>query len=88
MQVASEALTQLQLGNFEIKLNHRQLLDAMMALAGVPASKTRAICSAIDKLDKEPWAAVRAEMVEQKGLAPAVSPVALLCWSMQAFKAA
>ena len=72
MQVASEALEQLQLGNFEIKLNHRQLLDAMMTLAGVPASKTRAICSAIDKLDKEPWSAVRAEMVEQKGLSPAV----------------
>jgi histidyl-tRNA synthetase len=25
-------------------------------------------CSAIDKLDKEPWDAVRAEMVEDKGL--------------------
>lgn len=25
-------------------------------------------CSAIDKLDKEPWEAVRAEMVDQKGL--------------------
>ena len=67
MQVASEALTQLQLGDFEIKLNHRQLLDAMMALAGVPPSKTRAICSAIDKLDKQPWAAVRAEMVGAEG---------------------
>lgn len=27
-------------------------------------------CSAIDKLDKEPWEEVRREMVEQKGLAP------------------
>lgn len=26
------------------------------------------MCSAIDKLDKEPWEAVRAEMVDQKGL--------------------
>ena len=26
------------------------------------------VCSAIDKLDKEPWEAVRAEMVDQKGL--------------------
>jgi hypothetical protein len=25
-------------------------------------------CSAIDKLDKEPWDVVRAEMVEEKGL--------------------
>ncbi|KAK9866947.1 hypothetical protein WJX84_002501 [Apatococcus fuscideae] len=73
LKVASDALTKLGLGEFEIKLNHRQLLDAMMALAGVPASKTRAICSAIDKLDKEPWSAVRAEMVDQKGLAPAAA---------------
>jgi hypothetical protein len=26
------------------------------------------VCSAIDKLDKEPWDVVRAEMVEEKGL--------------------
>jgi hypothetical protein len=34
----------------------------------VPPQKFRAICSAIDKLDKEPWEAVRSEMVEDKGL--------------------
>lgn len=33
----------------------------------------RPICSAIDKLDKEPWEAVRAEMVDEKGLPPAVA---------------
>lgn len=27
-------------------------------------------CSAIDKLDKEPWEEVRREMVDQKGLDP------------------
>ena len=26
------------------------------------------VCSAIDKLDKEPWEEVRREMVDQKGL--------------------
>ncbi len=36
--------------------------------SGVPPQKFRAICSAIDKLDKEPWEAVRCEMVEDKGL--------------------
>jgi len=41
-----------------------------MRVCGVPAAKFRPICSAIDKLDKEPWAAVRAEMVDQKGLSP------------------
>jgi hypothetical protein len=27
-----------------------------LCVAGVPAAKFRTICSAIDKLDKEPWA--------------------------------
>lgn len=34
----------------------------------MPPQKFRAICSAIDKLDKEPWEAVRSEMVDEKGL--------------------
>jgi histidyl-tRNA synthetase len=82
--VLVEILTDLGIGNFEIKLNHRRLLDSMMRLCGVPAAKFRAICSAIDKLDKEPWSAVREEMVSQKGLLPEVrsrpapSPSALL----------
>ena len=41
--------------------------------AGVPPQKFRAICSAIDKLDKEPWEVVRAEMVVEKGLAGEVA---------------
>lgn len=53
--------------NFEVKLNHRSLLDAIMAVCDVPPEKFRTICSAIDKLDKEPWAVVREEMLE-KGL--------------------
>lgn len=63
-----EILTDLELGPFEVKLNHRRLLDAMLDIAGVPPQKFRPICSAIDKLDKEPWEAVRQEMVEDKGL--------------------
>ncbi|OTA61426.1 putative histidyl-tRNA synthetase [Hypoxylon sp. EC38] len=51
-----------------IKLNHRRILDGLFAVAGVPAEKTRPISSAVDKLDKEPWDAVKKEMVEQKGL--------------------
>jgi histidyl-tRNA synthetase len=73
IKVLVEILTDLQLGQFTVKLNHRGLLDAVMALAGVPPQKFRPICSAIDKLDKEPWAAVRAEMVDDKGLPPAAA---------------
>ena len=68
-------MSELDIGAFRIKLNHRRILDAMMRVCGVPPPKFRAICSAIDKLDKEPWAAVRAEMVDQKGLAPEVRPM-------------
>lgn len=66
--VACEILDTLPIGNFAIKLNHRKLLDAILDLSGVPADKFRTICSAVDKLDKEPWSEVRREMVEDKGL--------------------
>lgn len=68
LKVLVDILSDLALGDFEIKLNHRGLLDTMMDIAGVPTSKFRPICSAIDKLDKEPWEEVRREMVEDKGL--------------------
>ena len=71
--VASEILASLPIGDFGIKLNHRRLLDAILDLSGVPADKFRTICSAVDKLDKEPWSEVRREMVEDKGLTPEVA---------------
>lgn len=72
-QVLTEILDDLELGEYEVKLNHRRLLDAMLDIAGVPADKYRPICSAIDKLDKEPWEVVRREMVEDKGLDPSAA---------------
>ena len=71
-QVVSELLEELALGAFTVKVNHRRLLDGMMSLCGVPKEKFRPICSAIDKLDKEDWATVRAEMIDVKGLSPEV----------------
>ena len=71
--VACEILRDLPVGSFRVKLNHRVLLDAIFEIAGVPANKFRPICSAVDKLDKEPWEEVRREMVEDKGLSLAVA---------------
>ncbi|EJK56825.1 hypothetical protein THAOC_23204, partial [Thalassiosira oceanica] len=68
LAVACEILDALPIGDFGIKLNHRRLLDAILDICGVPADKFRTICSAVDKLDKEPWSEVRREMVEDKGL--------------------
>lgn len=73
LSVAIEILRALPIGDFAIKLNHRVLLDAMLDICGVPEQKFRPICSAIDKLDKEPWSAVRCEMIEVKGLDPVVA---------------
>eukprot|EP00475_Leptophrys_vorax_P035000 TRINITY_DN57234_c0_g1_i1.p1 TRINITY_DN57234_c0_g1~~TRINITY_DN57234_c0_g1_i1.p1 ORF type:complete len:1057 (+),score=269.44 TRINITY_DN57234_c0_g1_i1:2097-5267(+) len=66
LKVLSEILISLDLP-FEVKLNHRSLLDATMEIAGVPPSKFRTIGSAIDKLDKAEWPEVKEEMIE-KGL--------------------
>jgi histidyl-tRNA synthetase len=55
-------------GRYTIKLNHRKILDGIFEVCGVPADKIRTISSAVDKLDKLPWADVRKEMVEEKGL--------------------
>ena len=60
-------------GKFSIKVNHRGILDGMFAVCGVPPEKTRAISSAVDKLDKSPWEEVRREMIEEKGLTPEVA---------------
>jgi len=68
VSVACDILDALPIGEFGIKLNHRRLLDAILDICGVPADKFRTICSAVDKLDKEPWSEVKREMVEDKGL--------------------
>ena len=70
LTVATEILTELPVGNFMIKLNHRKILDSIFDICGVPAEKFRPICSAVDKLDKAPWSEVRLEMVDEKGLSP------------------
>jgi histidyl-tRNA synthetase len=71
--VACEVLEQLDIGNIMVKLSHRQLLHAMVTSCGVSEAQFKPICSAIDKLDKEPWAEVRREMIDEKGLDPAAA---------------
>lgn len=69
IKVVNDILAALELGSpFTIKINSRKILDAMVEIAGAPASKFKTICSSIDKLDKEPWSDVRRELIEVKGL--------------------
>lgn len=60
-------------GAYTIKVNHRKILDGLFEVCGVPKEKIRPISSAVDKLDKLPWADVRKEMVEEKGLEEVVA---------------
>jgi histidyl-tRNA synthetase len=88
LSILCEALTALDIGEFTVKLNHRKILDGIFELAGVPKEKTRAISSAVDKLDKVrlrrsqvqriltaqmAWTDVKKEMVMEKGLDEAVA---------------
>lgn len=68
IKVLNEILTELNIGNFIIKINHRKFLDAMVELSGCEKRKFKAICSSVDKLDKEPWDKVREELITMKGL--------------------
>ncbi|XP_075020097.1 histidine--tRNA ligase, cytoplasmic-like isoform X3 [Calonectris borealis] len=70
LKIVHEILSDLQLGDFLIKVNDRRILDGMFAVCGVPDSKFRTICSSVDKLDKMPWEEVRSEMVGEKELSP------------------
>ena len=67
LKVICEILNELNLGNFVLKINHRKLLDAMIALSDISSDKFKTVCASVDKLDKEPWEAVKKELIE-KGL--------------------
>ncbi|XP_045062009.1 histidine--tRNA ligase isoform X1 [Coregonus clupeaformis] len=68
LKIVHEILSELELGDFRIKVNDRRILDGMFAVCGVPDDKFRTICSTVDKLDKMSWEDVRSEMVKEKGL--------------------
>ncbi|XP_069052220.1 histidine--tRNA ligase isoform X1 [Lepisosteus oculatus] len=69
LKIVHEILSELQLGDFLIKVNDRRILDGLFAVCGVPDDKFRTVCSTVDKLDKVPWEEVKNEMVNEKGLA-------------------
>ncbi|KNE73013.1 hypothetical protein AMAG_17223 [Allomyces macrogynus ATCC 38327] len=72
LAILVEVLTELDVGRFLIKLNHRALLDGVFEVCGVPSDLFRPISSAVDKMDKMPWDEVKAEML-QKGLDAAIA---------------
>nr|XP_054498743.1 histidine--tRNA ligase, cytoplasmic-like isoform X1 [Agelaius phoeniceus] len=70
LKIVHEILSDLQLGDFVIKVNDRRILNGVFAVCGVPESQFIPACCTVDKLDKVPWEEVRSEMVGEKGLSP------------------
>lgn len=61
-----EGMSGLGINDFTIKLNHRKILDGIFQACGVKEEDVRKVSSAVDKLDKLPWEAVKKEMVVEK----------------------
>ncbi|KAG7660890.1 HTS1 [[Candida] subhashii] len=67
LNILCEGLTGLGIYDFKVKLNHRKILDGIFEACGVKSEDVRKVSSAVDKLDKLPWEAVKKEMVVEKG---------------------
>lgn len=52
LKIVYEILNDVGLKSFVIKVNHREILNGMFEVCGVPTADFKPICSAIDKLDK------------------------------------
>merc|ERR1711963_1112996 len=70
VKIVKDILRSMEVGKFQIKVNHRQILDGIFEVCGVAPDMFRTICSSVDKLDKSPWEEVKKEMVEEKDLDP------------------
>lgn len=68
VKMMGEILEKMDVGQYQIKINHRKLLDGMFEICGVPADKIRTVSSSIDKLDKTEWVDVKKELVNEKGI--------------------
>ena len=52
VKIVKSILKAMEVGNFVIKVNHRQILDGIFEVCGVAKDMFRTICSSVDKLDK------------------------------------
>ncbi len=46
-----------------VKVNHRKILEAVIKEADCNEEMFKTICSSIDKLDKQTWQEVKAELI-------------------------
>ena len=45
VKIMAEILEKMDVGDFQIKINHRRLLDGMFEVCGVPVNKIRCVSS-------------------------------------------
>jgi histidyl-tRNA synthetase len=65
----ADAMTELGFGDFVIRINHRDLLTALLGAAGIDAALHGSVLVALDKLDKVGADGVAAELAE-RGVGP------------------
>ena len=65
LAAAADVLLRLGFSDFTIRLNHRQLLSAMLGKWHVPAEHHAAVLVALDKLDKVGVESVQADLISQ-----------------------
>jgi len=68
LKIVNEILSGLDIGEFEIRVNHRFLLEGMFAESGIPSNSFKTACASVDKLDKQSWLEIREELIKEKGL--------------------
>uniref|UniRef100_A0A915E1E9 histidine--tRNA ligase n=1 Tax=Ditylenchus dipsaci TaxID=166011 RepID=A0A915E1E9_9BILA len=66
VKIIDEVLSELDIGDYEIKVNHRLLLEGMFALSGIEDKDFKVVCSSVDKLDKHSWSEVKNELINEK----------------------
>lgn len=62
IKIAAECLKGFEIGKFQIKINHRQILGGILTLAGINTEFHNTVCSTIDKIDKMRIEDIRAEL--------------------------
>ncbi|CEF63792.1 Histidine--tRNA ligase, cytoplasmic [Strongyloides ratti] len=66
IKIMDDVLGKLDIGTYEIRINHRLFLEGIFEICGAPSSEFKNVCSSIDKLDKQPWEEVKEELVKVK----------------------
>lgn len=63
IKILTQLLDKLDIGTYDVKLNHRKLPDGMLEICSMGPEKFRTVCLSIDKLDRLTF-----EEVEEKGV--------------------